>query len=107
MNEKRGRRVKMFEGNYDGSRMGLILATSQKMAANIAGCGVQSFRDFWYSLEPRPYCVGKKHDTLYTKPMDAAPSEYVEGRCALPPRGARAPSGQQLSDDTKGQREKI
>jgi hypothetical protein len=75
--------LKCFQGNLDGIRRGLVIASSQASAAKVAGCSVSAFRDYWNSAAPWP--AGEfRPNTLYTCPMNSrTKSEWVEGRCVL------------------------
>jgi len=91
---------KCFIGNYDGRRQGLIIAKSQKEAAEIIGRSVRDLRLYWRS-RPLLACPieNPKRGVLYTKPYDCRDTEWTEGRCELPaPKTyGRAFAEQQLS----------
>ena len=74
------RRLKCWEGNYDGLRRGLVISTSQKKAAKVIGCGVKQLADYYTCLFEIP--TGFLEDTLYTRPYDG-PGNWVEGRCQV------------------------
>lgn len=74
--------VKCFHGNLDGIREGLVVARSQKQAAEIVGCSLHAFRDYWSSgkwptdWNPKPY-------TLYTRLYKDQGTPFTEGRCPI------------------------
>ena len=77
--------MKCFQGNYDGMRVGLIIAANQKEAAAAGvGCSLYSFREFWSSTGAKPE-QELKPNTLYTKPYDSR-GPWIEGRCELAQR---------------------
>jgi hypothetical protein len=73
--------LKCFEGNYDGLRQGLVIASSQKQAAAAAGTSLSGFRDFWHQAGTWP-AQDLKPNVLYTKPFDSR-RPWVEGRCEV------------------------
>ena len=83
-------RLKMWIGNLDGSRQGLVIAPSKQRARAIVRTGRTDFDDYWYlqasvdaDLEP---------ETLYTRPFahsEAAP--WQRGLCPLPKRLPKRP----------------
>jgi len=40
--------VKCYRGNHDGVNSGLIIANSYTKAAEIAGCSVYNFKQYWH-----------------------------------------------------------
>ncbi len=87
-------KLKMWIGNLDGRRYGLVIATSKVKARAVIGrCSVKEFDDYW-SLQD-DYLAGTrallKPDTLYTAPISSHgircrtdAQEWFEGRCPLP-----------------------
>lgn len=74
--------LKCFQGNLDGLRRGLVIASNQKDAAQAAGCSVYAFREMWSSVGKQP--TGEfKTNTLYTLPYDDRGGQWVEGRCEV------------------------
>lgn len=77
------RPLKCWIGNYDGRRQALIVATSQKAAAKIAGCGIPTFVNYFLLQDAAP--AWPKLNTLYTRPMDTRTpwrdsGSWTEGR---------------------------
>lgn len=78
--------MKWFMGNHDGKRNGLVVASSQKKVAEVAGTTVYDVQRFWHVQhgDPPP---GLKENTLYTRwnglhlPKDEG---WVEGYCGIP-----------------------
>lgn len=77
--------LRMWVGNYDGRRMGAVVATTIARAATAAGVGAREFGDFWVE-QANGVDPALKPDTLYTKPYDARQQAWSEGRCAVPDR---------------------
>jgi hypothetical protein len=78
------RRLKCWIGNLDGSRYGLVIATSQKRAAKVLGMGLQMFNN--YFAEADEVSTLRKSETLYTKPISnrfGEHHEWVEGYCKI------------------------
>jgi hypothetical protein len=74
--------VKCYTGNYDGTREGLIVAENQKRAAEVAGCSLYAFRQFWHQAPNWPDQRIRPH-TLYTRLYSARyQGEWTEGRVA-------------------------
>jgi len=70
--------VKCYVGNLDGTREGLIVASSQKEAATIAKTTLYDFRNYWHAtVNPWPI-KSPKPRTLYTR-MFNSNGEWVEG----------------------------
>ena len=81
------KRMKCFHGNFDGIRWGLVIASSKKNAAKVAGISLYEFRNYWTDDVPWP-----KHElkpnTLYTRTTFYIRSgdnegEWFEGLCSL------------------------
>lgn len=76
-------KAKCYQGNYDGLRKGFVVANSQKAAAEVVGCSLYDFRNFWTQTNwPDSRKFNPKPLTLYTRKYDFK-SEWVEGRCEL------------------------
>lgn len=71
--------VKCYWGNVGGLRRGVVIARSQKQAAEIAGCSLYEFRLYWSAAKFEP---GLKPYTLYTRPYDSQ-GPWVEGMCKI------------------------
>lgn len=76
------KKLKCYQGNYDGSRKGLVFAHNQREAATAAMTSVYQFRNFWSEVNPPD---GKFEPlTLYTRPYDARETrEWTTGRCEI------------------------
>ena len=72
--------VKCYTGNYDGKRRGLIIANSQKKAAEIAKCSLHGFRQYWGFEQRWPKDFNPEPYVLYTKRYDSKDG-WVKGRC--------------------------
>lgn len=82
------RPMKLWIGNYDGRREGLIYATTKTAAARVAGCSPARFRDYWSEATRVVEHAGGAQDfepeTLYTRPISKYPKGvFVKGRCPL------------------------
>ena len=79
-------KLKMWTGNLDGAREGLVIAATKKRAREVVGGGRTNFDDYWRlaphvdaSLDP---------ETLYTRPIPpSTTSTWQRGRCPLPKAG--------------------
>jgi len=78
---KRAQIVRVYMGNYDGSRQGLVVAASQKEAAKIARTSVYTFRQYWSARAEWPL-TKLKLGVLYTRKYDTQ-NEWQEGICQL------------------------
>lgn len=74
----KARKLKCWFGNYDGIREGLIVSTSKKKAAWIAGCSVKTFDDYWHE---QTVPINVKPNVLYTRPFDG--KLWTEGRVEI------------------------
>lgn len=74
--------MKMWIGNLDGERRGLIIASSAKLAQQLIGTTRRDFNDYW-ALQSGVY-DGLELHILYSKPM-GSPSDHPweQGRCAI------------------------
>lgn len=71
--------VKCFYGNLDGKRQGMVIASSQKQAAEIAGVSLHYFKGWWsQGLFPENKDVTYKPYVLYSKPNHSS-GVWVEG----------------------------
>lgn len=88
--------VKVWVGNYDGVRRGMVRATSQRAAALATHTSAGRFREFWGLVHDASHAIGFEalaDRVLYTQPCDAPPdvrSWWFVGSCPLP---KRRPSG--------------
>jgi len=80
--------MKLWIGNYDGRREGLIVAATKTAAARVVGCSTLRFGDYWHEAPRVVEHVGGAQDfepeTLYTRSISAYPrGVFVKGRCPL------------------------
>lgn len=78
---KRLQRVRCYMGNYDGRRQGLVVATNQKEAAEVARTSVYTFRQYW-SARPEWPLTKLKLGVLYTRKYGTQ-NDWQEGICQL------------------------
>ena len=80
-------KMKMWIGNLDGSRAGLVIAPSKERARTIVGTGRTDFDAYW-KLQPH-VDAALQPETLYTRPMrPGCPAAWQPGRCPLEQRGS-------------------
>jgi hypothetical protein len=81
-------KLKMWIGNLDGAREGLVITTSKKRAMKIIPTGRADFDGHW---REQPVDGGiAEYEVLYTRPLDRRGTRtWVQGRCQLPDRNAR------------------
>ena len=72
-------KLKMWTGNLDGRRQGLVIAPSKQRARAVVGCGLIDFNRYW-----REQAIDEAlaSEVLYTRPFDSR-GPWVAGRCAL------------------------
>lgn len=79
--------LKLWIGNYDGRREGLIYAKSKKAAAKIAGCSVKHFNDYWSEstrvVQTSNGAMEFEPETLYTRPIGSYNGVFFKGRFPL------------------------
>ncbi len=75
------RSMKMWIGNLDGDRQGLVIAPSKERARNIIGISRSDFENHW--VRQRGVYQGLEFDVLYTRPMGVADFQWQQGRCSL------------------------
>lgn len=68
--------VKCFVGNYDGKSEGLVIASSQKKAAEVARTGLHDFREYWEVIDQWPNGKFKAY-TLYLRKFNSK-DEWTE-----------------------------
>lgn len=81
--------MKMWIGNLDGSRAGLVIAPTKERARKIVGAGRTDFDAYW-RLHPVDTTLAA--ETLYTRPIGPEPNglaQWEQGRCPLPSRGGQ------------------
>jgi len=74
-------KLKMWIGNFDGSRQGLVIAPTKARAIAIVGSSRSDFNGHWIlrrdvdpTLEP---------EVLYTRPFNKHDAAWFRGRCPL------------------------
>ena len=72
-------KLKMWTGNFDGSRQGLVIATSKQRASEVVGSGLTDFNRHW---REQPIDEALEPEMLYTRPFDSR-GPWFRGRCAL------------------------
>lgn len=72
--------VKMWIGNYDGRRKGLVIAPTKKRAMEIIGNNRTDFENYW-TLQPEIDGT-LEVEVLYTRKFDGKGS-WQKGRCLL------------------------
>lgn len=78
-------KLKMWTGNFDGLRQGLVIATSKERARKIVGSGLTDFNDYW---SEHPVDSALEPEVLYTRslkiPRHGEEREpWQRGRCPL------------------------
>lgn len=85
-------KLKLWTGNLDGRRRGLVISASKERARKVVGAGRREFEDYWRCRDEDFYMRGLgalfKVDTLYTTPIvtngpHPNVEEWFEGRCPL------------------------
>lgn len=79
------RAMKIWVGNVDGRREGLVIAATKKRAREVAGRSVGEFNSYWHEAGPA-YTEGAtslEPEILYTRPFDARGAAWQKGRCPL------------------------
>ena len=71
-------KLKMWTGNYDGERRGLVITTSKTKAAKLAHASVHHFSEYWNECD---IIEGLLPDTIYTQPYDIHTNVWMVGRC--------------------------
>ncbi len=79
-------KLKMWTGNFDGRREGLVIAPSKQRASKIVGCGLTDFNRHW---REQPIDESLEAEVFYTRPFNnrMRPSDqrdpWFRGRCPL------------------------
>lgn len=71
-------KLKMWIGNLDGRRQGLVIAASKTRARQILGVGVTEFDGYW---SERPVDTQFDPEVLYTRRFNT--EVWHRGRCSL------------------------
>ena len=71
-------KLKMWVGNLDGSREGLVIAPTKVRARAIIGTGRADFDAYWreYPVDPR-----LEPEVLYTRRFGGRMESWFRGRC--------------------------
>lgn len=72
---------KMWIGNLDGARQGLVIAPSKERARKIVGTSRKDFENYWAlqaGIEQGLAC-----EVLHTRPIDHKGAPWQQGRCRL------------------------
>lgn len=81
-------KLKVWIGNLDGVRQGLVIATSKTRARKIINSSAANFKDYWREVPSEGYTFVFEPDTLYTCPIRtyhaAGVVGWSKGRCKLP-----------------------
>lgn len=77
-------KLKMWVGNFDGSRQGLVIAPTKKRAREIVSIGRTDFDAYWHE---RPVDTSLEPEVFYTRPfaesLRAGTATWYRGRCPL------------------------
>jgi hypothetical protein len=73
--------VKMWIGNLDGSRQGLVIAPSKKRAREIVGASRSDFDGHWAVQDQVDENL--EFEKLYTRVFDENQARWTQGRCKL------------------------
>lgn len=81
-------KLKMWIGNLDGTRQGLVIATSAERARKIVGTGKKDFQGYWV-VQPDVHPL-LLPETLYTRPFQETRYRkdvpWHVGRCVILPK---------------------
>jgi hypothetical protein len=76
------RSLKMWTGNLDGDRQGLVIATSKDRAMKTAGVGRTDFDNYWVQQPEVDQAL--ETEVLYTRAFTyGKPAPWYRGRCPL------------------------
>ena len=76
-------KLKMWTGNLDGRRKGLVIARTKQRAIEVVGTGIADFNRHW---REQPIDESLNPEVLYTRPYAdgiRGAKTWVRGRCAL------------------------
>jgi len=84
----RSRKLKMWVGNFDGLRQGLVIATNKESARKIVGTGRTDFDGHW---SEQPVDPTLEPEVFYTRTFtrnggQSGSGPWQRGRCPLPPK---------------------
>ena len=71
-------KLKMWIGNLDGSREGLVIAPTKKRAMEVVGSGRTDFDRYWHE---RPADPSLEPEVLYTRRFCGHDKSWIRGRC--------------------------
>jgi hypothetical protein len=71
-------KLKMWVGNLDGTREGLVIAPTKKRAIEVVGSGRTDFNTYWHKLPVDPKL---EPEVLYTRRFAAHDTTWIRGRC--------------------------
>lgn len=75
-------KLKMWIGNLDGTREGLVIASSKERARKAANLGVrigrEAFNSYWHEVGPVDPAL--ESEVLYTRRFDTK-DPWFKGRC--------------------------
>lgn len=71
--------MKVYIGNLDGTRQGLVVAPSKKRACELTHQSLHHFNQYWSDASSRLSSSDFKPETLYTRLYSAGPA-WTEGR---------------------------
>lgn len=76
------KKLKMWVGNLDGRREGLVIAPTKKRAREIIGAHTSAtdFNSYWREW---PVDLRFQPEVLYTRPFNAHTESWFLGRCPL------------------------
>lgn len=74
------RSMKMWIGNLDGDRSGLVISSSKERARKIIGASRADFEGYW--VRQSYVDQGLEFEKLYTRPSDGA-ARWQQGRCPI------------------------
>jgi hypothetical protein len=73
--------MKMWIGNLDGDRQGLVIASSKERARKIVGTSRNDFENYW-ALQAN-VGQGLAFEVVYTRPLRHRNAPWQQGRCRL------------------------
>lgn len=75
-------KMKMWVGNLDGHRAGLVIASSKDRARRVVGTSRGDFDAHW---TPQPVAARLTPEVLYTRPLryEIPQEPWQQGRCAI------------------------
>jgi hypothetical protein len=78
-------KLKMWIGNFDGRRQGLVIAPTKQRAMEVIGVGRTDFNAYWH--EASPILADLEPEVFYTRPfagsLGAEKAPWLRGRCPV------------------------